>query len=165
MNWEAIGAVGEILGALVVAGTLGYLAVQTRNAKQATTDANRINRSNGVVEMIKTMAINDDARNSFEKVESQFGSAHDQTAEKFGISHDDASRAHWTIVYYFWLHWGQFASANDEASLEELRHLIDVWYRSPGIRHQWNTSPIVKPIIDRRFVDFVDGILNGGPTD
>jgi hypothetical protein len=30
MNWEAIGAIGEVLGALVVVITLGYLAVQIR---------------------------------------------------------------------------------------------------------------------------------------
>lgn len=30
MNWEAIGAVGEVLGALGVIATLGYLAVQVR---------------------------------------------------------------------------------------------------------------------------------------
>ena len=30
MNWEAIGAVGEVFGALGVIATLGYLAVQIR---------------------------------------------------------------------------------------------------------------------------------------
>ncbi len=30
MNWEAIGAIGEVLGALVVVITIGYLAVQIR---------------------------------------------------------------------------------------------------------------------------------------
>ena len=30
MNWEAIGAVGEVLGAVGVIATLGYLAVQIR---------------------------------------------------------------------------------------------------------------------------------------
>ena len=30
MNWDAIGAVGELLGALVVVVTLGYLAIQIR---------------------------------------------------------------------------------------------------------------------------------------
>ena len=30
MNWEAIGAVGEVLGAIGVIATLGYLAVQIR---------------------------------------------------------------------------------------------------------------------------------------
>ena len=35
MNWEAIGAVGEILGALAVAVTLIYLARQTRENSRA----------------------------------------------------------------------------------------------------------------------------------
>ena len=30
MNWEAIGAIGEVLGAAAVVVTLGYLAVQIR---------------------------------------------------------------------------------------------------------------------------------------
>ena len=35
MNWEAIGAVGEVLGAGAVMITLGYLAVQIRQSTQA----------------------------------------------------------------------------------------------------------------------------------
>ena len=33
MNWDAISAIGEIVGALAVVLTLGYLAIQTRGAK------------------------------------------------------------------------------------------------------------------------------------
>ena len=33
MNWDAIAAIGEIVGALAVVLTLGYIAVQTRSAK------------------------------------------------------------------------------------------------------------------------------------
>ena len=32
MNWEAIGAIGEILGAIAVVATLGYLAIQIRHS-------------------------------------------------------------------------------------------------------------------------------------
>ena len=35
MNWEAIGAIGEIIGALAVFLTLGYLAVQIRQNTKA----------------------------------------------------------------------------------------------------------------------------------
>ena len=34
MNWDAVGAIGEVLGALVVVGTLVYLAVQLRIQNQ-----------------------------------------------------------------------------------------------------------------------------------
>jgi hypothetical protein len=36
MNWEAIGAVGEVAGAVGVIITLAYLAVQIRNSSRAT---------------------------------------------------------------------------------------------------------------------------------
>ena len=40
MNWEALGAIGEIVGAVAVIATLGYLAVQirqnTRSVRAAT---------------------------------------------------------------------------------------------------------------------------------
>nr|AEA07652.1 hypothetical protein [uncultured bacterium] len=35
MNWEAIGAIGEVLGAAAVVATLGYLAVQIRQNSRA----------------------------------------------------------------------------------------------------------------------------------
>ena len=31
MNWDALGAIGEIVGAIAVVGTLGYLALQIRS--------------------------------------------------------------------------------------------------------------------------------------
>ena len=34
MNWTAIGAIGEILGALAVGATLGYLALQIRQTNK-----------------------------------------------------------------------------------------------------------------------------------
>lgn len=33
MNWEAVGAVGEVLGSIAVFITLGYLAIQIRHAR------------------------------------------------------------------------------------------------------------------------------------
>ena len=39
MDWDAIGAVGEIAGALAVVATLVYLAQQTRNSQKATVAA------------------------------------------------------------------------------------------------------------------------------
>ena len=34
MNWEAIGAIGEVFGGIAVLATLVYLAVQVRQAKK-----------------------------------------------------------------------------------------------------------------------------------
>ena len=37
MNWDAIAAVGEIVGAVAVVGTLGYLALQIRHSPNQST--------------------------------------------------------------------------------------------------------------------------------
>ena len=67
MNWEAIGAIGEVLGAFAVVATLLYLALQVRHAKTATTDAIRLNRANGVQAMLLAMSTDDALRSSVNK--------------------------------------------------------------------------------------------------
>ena len=58
MNWEAIGAIGEIIGAAAVALTLGYFAIQLRASKDAAADANRLERAKGVREMMLATSLN-----------------------------------------------------------------------------------------------------------
>lgn len=42
MNWDAIGAIGELVGAVAVVATLGYLAIQIRlQNKEARLAANQ----------------------------------------------------------------------------------------------------------------------------
>jgi len=50
MNWEAISAIAEVAGVLAVVVTLGYLAVQTRHARQATELNTRALRSSARIE-------------------------------------------------------------------------------------------------------------------
>jgi hypothetical protein len=46
MNWDAIAAVGEILGALAVLATLAYLSVQvSQNTKELSENAKALRRS------------------------------------------------------------------------------------------------------------------------
>ena len=42
MNWQAIGALGETIGAVAVLGTLAYLAMQIRQGAQATRTASEL---------------------------------------------------------------------------------------------------------------------------
>ena len=48
MNWDAIGALSEAIGALAVVVTLAYLATQVRYAKITASDSNRLTRASGV---------------------------------------------------------------------------------------------------------------------
>jgi hypothetical protein len=44
MNWEAIGALGEVVGAAAVVLTLVFLAIQLRQNTIATRESNRLER-------------------------------------------------------------------------------------------------------------------------
>ena len=46
MNWEAIGAVGEVLGAIGVIATLVYLAVQIRQNSTVLEQNNQMHKAN-----------------------------------------------------------------------------------------------------------------------
>jgi hypothetical protein len=45
MNWEAIGAIGEIIGALAVVASLAYLALQIRHSAASTQFATELEAS------------------------------------------------------------------------------------------------------------------------
>lgn len=132
MNWDALAAIGEILGAIAVVATLGYLATQTRSLRSAATDTNRLTRASGVRIMSLEMAKDDVLRNSVAK--SIGADAHYQRlASQFELSIDEAGRADAWNVYWFWLHWGQYKSMHESQDREELVHLINLFYRiGPG---------------------------------
>ena len=56
MNWEAIGSVGEIIGALAVVFTIGYLAVQIRHARRALATDKSLVAAQIYVELMKRFA-------------------------------------------------------------------------------------------------------------
>ncbi len=54
-NWEAIGAIAEMLGALAVIITLGYLAIQIRQNTRSTTTSIYESAMDGYVEINRAM--------------------------------------------------------------------------------------------------------------
>ena len=73
MNWEAIGAVGEIIAALAVVGSLAYLAIQIRQQNSETRIAAMHDISVGfrdVLETIATGVIADVLQSAIEDYES-----------------------------------------------------------------------------------------------
>ncbi len=162
MNWEAIGAVGEILGAIAVVLTLAYLAIQVRYAKKATMDATSLNRANGVQAMLLAVATNDDLRSSIGK--AQGSSDHfSKLSEQFDLTFEEAARVDSYAMYWFWVHWGQYAASNSKESLNELSNVVDTFYRFPYMSICWKLGTS-RLILDPAFVSFVDGILDKEAT-
>jgi|SRR5210317_52279 hypothetical protein len=158
MNWEAIGAVGEIVGAIAVIFTLIYLAYQVRYAKLATLDQNRLTRSTAIREILLAGAANDDLRVGQVK-NWGLSEYYDSLAKELGITSVEASRNEWGNAVYFWMYWGQWNTSHDPKDLRELEHVIEKLYSLPGVRHTWDISPVGKAFLDDEFVAFVDSIL------
>ena len=59
MNWEAIGAIGEIVGAIAVVATLAYLAFQIKVSRQATIADMYQRRAQSRSDIHRSVALND----------------------------------------------------------------------------------------------------------
>jgi hypothetical protein len=158
MNWDAIGAIGEIAGAIAVILTLVYLASQVRYAKNATLDQNRLTRSSGIREIILATASNDTLRVGLMKAWGVEG-YYESRARELGIDSIEASRNEYINGAHIWLYWGQWISSHEQRDLKELEHIICSMFKLPGFRHTWDVSPLGKIIMDEDFVKFVDGVL------
>lgn len=157
MNWEAIGALGELLGATVVVVTLVYLAMQVKSAKLTAIDANRLARARGVTDMQLAYLANNnwDARAAAYKVNGVYN-YYETFAADMNLSVEHANQADIENIYWFWLHWGQFSSQNSPADLEELAHTIGQFYQLPVMQYSWNNSPWAKPLLGPKFIEFVE---------
>ena len=82
-----------------------------------------------------------------------------QVGAQLGITSDEASVLENCNAYWFWLHWGQFTSTTEERDLAELRNMVRKFYTAPCVRIFWDTSLIIKPMMDAPFVEFVDELL------
>ena len=157
MNWELIATLAEVVAAIGVIASLIYVARQVRSSQETAADTNRLARAGGVREIMLANATNDDLRNSVIKA---YGMApyYEEMARVLDITFDDAARADFQNNIYFWLHWGQFASTTDPQDLEELKNVLHT-YSIPGLKYSWENSPFAKPVLDAKFVKFVDAAI------
>ena len=160
MNWDALGASAEAVGALAILITLIYLAVQVRQAKLAAADTNRLTRASGVREVMLTMMQNPKLRESVWSAYGTGGAQYLQAlAEQTGGSVEDAAQIDLYTQYYLWLHWGQFSTTMTPADERELRNIAAALYNVPAIRYAWENGPGTKAVMDADFAAFIDSVL------
>lgn len=157
MNWNAVGALFQMIGTLAVIITLAYLAIQVRVSRSVAADANRLTRTSGVREFCLAAAQNDELMSTLAKAFSMqaYLKAY---ADQFEISEIEAARLDWALQSFFWLHYGQFASTNDEKSTAELAYLARNFYKVPAIEYAWKNGPFGKSFMDPAFVAFIDSL-------
>ena len=146
MNWEAIGAIGEITGALAVLVTLAYLATQVRqNTKairastlstwiDATNAANTLHYRNAdFVE--RALAGGDDLS------DSEMRRFHVQVVQTFNALE---------AVYLF-----HMSGIVDTEFFESKMRITESVLAHPGVRSWWRRRG--RSILDSRFVQYVEG--------
>ncbi len=139
MNWDAIGAIGEIIGALAVLITLIYLAVQVRQAKHQL-DLNSA-QARAILVRDQMMPIATDP--SLASIMLKAG--HPPYGD-FGLNSEEAHR------FGAWCHaWMQIEQGNHYL-LPEGAHddLLKVWLLLPAYAEFWEKN---KGIYDKEFVE------------
>ncbi len=156
MNWEAIGAIGEIVGALAVIVTLIYLALQIRYTHRVAADTNRRYRASGVMDGMKLLVSDEGLRKSWSKA-IKLEEIYDELGKKLNLSQDEATKFDYFFIYWIWLHWGQYLSVSTDEDREEIEHLVANFYSIEALQICLRDSPF-RNTLDEKFVQFIEEV-------
>jgi hypothetical protein len=159
MNWDAISAILETIGVIVIVISLLYLALQIRFARLAAADTSRTARSIGVREIDLTMVNNAGLRKNWLK-SSNLTPIYQELGSQLNLSVEEALQVDTVCQCWMRLHWGQFKSITTPEDLKDLESLISVFYLSPPMKNCWVESPYGKATYDADFVKFVDDAVS-----
>ena len=142
MNWDALGAISELLGAIAVFATLAYLAVQIRQS-------NIVTREQAQYHMLQNqLSYFDRLAESPDFVRTVYGS--DQTDEEILKRQHEA---HIVGLLFRW-NWEYLRVQDGIYPVDALPVEGFRWqYRTIGIREQWEEK---KAWLDPGFVDFME---------
>lgn len=152
MNWDAIGAVGEIIGAIAVIATLAYLAIQIRSAnKYAELEAIRFTLDglsgycDKIVETPETASLLHRGRSGLSNLSPE---------ETLQFVHLHIRLLNTVEGWYYHI---IEISNNEEfrnGQIENIRGLVEGWFDYPGCREFWSTYgdafPLVKSVVDHK---------------
>ena len=107
MNWDEVGAIGQVLGSLAVFITLGYLAIQVRHARKEMQRSLSQSRSDGVRELAMNRANNRQWSSSDAKVSMGLAVPLNPfmttVMERCGLTVEEASGLFWDQLAW-WVH-------------------------------------------------------------
>jgi hypothetical protein len=153
MNWEAIGAIGEIVGALAVVTTLLYLSVQVREY-QRTSIAEGSSKGHELHSTWRnTLVQNTDAAGALAKANvGENLSERERVQLEFLADEIFISSV---VSDQFGLHSGTFY--DDDAYP---RYLVDILRRNPGLLPEWDRVQSVVDSVSSEYRAKVDAALS-----
>jgi len=163
VNWDAIGAIGQVLGSIAVFITLGYLAVQVRHQRQENRRALSQGRAQSARELTglfldeKTVAYIAQANAALGVPEFPFI---DMLMEKTGLTSEAVNRL-LTIEFMWWdfrvqtIPFAQDLGPGERAGFD---FFIRGTYGLPGFSRLVYEN-ILKPMTHPDAVRYIDGVL------
>ena len=150
MSWDAIGAVGELVGALAVLVTLIYLAIQVRHTRRAQqAEAIRANR-------LERREYHTTVRDSpyMPMISAKIESGDELTAEEeHRLVHHNA--ATWGLAYSEWIQTqlqsrGQFQTSQS----------VSISYMIAEPRHMEFFEQIGRQLYPKEFTDYIQSLID-----
>ena len=163
MNWEAIAAIGQMLGSVAVFVTLGYLAVQLRHSRTALLGSITLTRAAMLRDQMMAAATDEGLVHLIAKAETAFGGVNhpfvDELVKRAGLNFEEARR-----VYGYQAAWWQIRSE----SIRYMKELPDsdqegfdarmrfIFQAGSSDRFWYETN---KPIVTPDAVRYMDNLL------
>ncbi len=133
MNWDAIGAVAELLGALGVIATLGYLAIQIRQNTISTRTSSYQAVVAAIAEFSRELGLDGDAARIFSSGARDYNSLSPEERPRFDFLTASLFRNYENIFYQ------HKEGAIDEALWAGWSSRIRATFATPGLKAWWRS--------------------------
>ena len=139
MNWDAMGAIGEVVGAVAVVVTLAYLAVQIRRSDLSTRAA--------TTQMLLSKSSDLLIQNAASDLEGTHVSEHQSDLFRYAI-----------LNHYSNAHYQRSIGTLDDVAWEMFESRIERMVLMEGFENWWSDYQVN---FSRQFRDYVDEIRGG----
>jgi hypothetical protein len=162
MNWDAIGAIAELLGAIGVIASLVYLATQIRHSRDQMSQNTRAMRA-GAYQQFQAQ-LNEQLTKPFESPEhaevirsglADFAGLDEMNAIRFGMWMFGVANSHDNAYYQYRV------GMLDEERWRKHYAAVKLFYAAPGAAQWWAAQP--KAVLSPEFVALVEEILGEEP--
>ena len=162
MNWEEVGAIGQLLGSVAVFITLGYLALQVRHARMETRRSASSVRVSMTSQQMMAFAVDERLARVFTQAVIGFGSPlppfMSELVRVTGVTTEEAA----SLLFAFNAQFQSFAHSIEfigELSSEERREFegnLQGMFTAPLFRSYFNNQ---RPMLNQHAVRYIEKLL------
>ena len=155
MNWDAIGAVAELTGAMGVIGSLIYLAVQIRQNTQSLRASAYDSITGHIAELNKLIVSNAEVAAITDEGDQDRSSLSPDKRKRYDAFQSSRFR------HYDNLHYQYQRGLLEESRWQPLQKALAYHLRKPGVVSSWEQY---REIMNEEFAEYVDALIrkNGG---